>query len=230
MLKSSNIDFVIDKSRVEGLKDLTTDVVPTHFLGILCGKPGSGKTTLLKFLLSSDKLLFKKYDFIFIVTPSKEEFKTLFLPSSNFKESLQWEWVNNKIDIINKKFPNDYINVLFIFDDVVTDINKSVTNGVFLKFIFNRRHLIKNGMISVLMTTQKYTKIPSAVRSNINFLVAFNLMKFDWKKIEEEVVYVDREVFNNVRQFIFEDKDVSNFMMYNIDTNTFYKKFDKIII
>lgn len=85
-------------------------------------------------------------------------------------------------------------------------------------------------MISLLVTTQKYNKIPTAIRSNINLLIAFNLMKFDWKKIEEEIIYIDKDVFKNVVNYIFDNEDVSNFMIYNVDKNIFYKKFDKIIL
>lgn len=85
-------------------------------------------------------------------------------------------------------------------------------------------------MISILMTTQKYIKLPTPVRSNINLLIAFNLMKFDWKKIEEEVVYLDKEIFENIRNYTFKDDNGSEFLLYNIDKNLVYKKFDKIIL
>ena len=142
MLNLSNINFKIDKSKIEGLQNLKNDIFPSHFLGIICGKPGSGKTTLLKFILKSEQLLFKQYDYIFIVTPSITEFKFLFLPKTNFNQSLEWEWVYNKINLINKMFKDTYINVLFIFDDCITDIHKSVKEGSFMKFIFNRRVFI----------------------------------------------------------------------------------------
>ena len=86
-------------------------------------------------------------------------------------------------------------------------------------------------MISVLLTTQKYVKLPTIIRSNINILIAFNLMKMDWSKIEEEIIYSDKDVFYNVLNFVFSnDDDSSNFLMYNVDKNTFYKKFDKITL
>lgn len=139
MLQQSNIHFQIDKSKPEGLQTLFNNIFPSHFLGVLCGKPGSGKTTLLKFILKSKDLLYKQFDFIFIISPSHIEFKSLFLPKNNFNNELDWEWIYNKINIINKLFKNIYTNILFIFDDVITDINKSTRDGSFLKFIFNRR-------------------------------------------------------------------------------------------
>lgn len=85
-------------------------------------------------------------------------------------------------------------------------------------------------MISILITTQKYTKLPTPVRSNINLFISFNLMKFDWKKIQDEIIFIDADTFENIHKFIFDNDDPSNFILYNIDTNEFYKKFDKILI
>lgn len=151
MLNHSNINFKIDKSKIEGIKDLKNDIFPSHFLGVLCGKPGSGKTTLLRFILKSEDLLFKKFDFIFIISPSFIEFRALFLPKTNFNKELDWEWIYIKINQINKLFNKIYTNVLFIFDDVITDINKSVREGSFMKFIFNRRVFLYNFSIYLTM-------------------------------------------------------------------------------
>ena len=70
MLQKSNIEFSIDKSRAEGVSDMGNDVFPSHFLALICGKPGSGKTSLLKFMLRESRLLFKKFDYVFIISPS----------------------------------------------------------------------------------------------------------------------------------------------------------------
>lgn len=38
MLTPSNIDFRIDRSKKEGIANLETDLFPSHFLGLICGK------------------------------------------------------------------------------------------------------------------------------------------------------------------------------------------------
>lgn len=77
----------------EGLIGLPDNfILPSHFLGVLIGKPGSGKTSLLKFLLKNESLLFKRFDFIFIITPSQIEFTDLFLPKENFNNELNFDW------------------------------------------------------------------------------------------------------------------------------------------
>ena len=139
MISKSNINFEIDKSKIEGLQNLDNDIFPSHFLSIILGKPGSGKTSLLKFILKSDKLLFKKFDYIFIISPSPSEFKYLFLPKTNITDILNWNWIFNKINYINKYHKNEYINVLFIFDDMISDLKIVERDLQFSRFIFNRR-------------------------------------------------------------------------------------------
>ena len=57
-------------------------------------------------------------------------------------DNLDFEWINNKIKpFINT---NEYINILFIFDDVIVDIYKNRKCDDILKFVFNRRVKIKN--------------------------------------------------------------------------------------
>jgi hypothetical protein len=38
MITDSEIKFNIDKSKIEGIKDMKTDIIPSHFLGLVCGK------------------------------------------------------------------------------------------------------------------------------------------------------------------------------------------------
>ena len=133
------IDFVIDKSKPEGIYDLKTQIFSPHFLTMICGKPGSGKTTLLKFILKNENLLFKKFDFVYILTPSPTEFKSLLLPDSNLTNTLNWDWVNQKIALINSKFPNTYTNTLFIFDDLVAQLKGKCSEESLLTLICNRR-------------------------------------------------------------------------------------------
>lgn len=67
-------------------------------------------------MLKTPKLLYKKYDEILILSPSSDEFKDLFLPSSNLCSSLDWDFIQNKIKYINEKLSNRYTNLLIIFD------------------------------------------------------------------------------------------------------------------
>jgi hypothetical protein len=43
MLEKSNIEFVVDRSKPEGVQNMVNEIFPPNFLTLICGKPGSGK-------------------------------------------------------------------------------------------------------------------------------------------------------------------------------------------
>lgn len=171
--------------------------------------------------------LLSLYLFLFTIKPSRKEFKNLFLPEENFYDELDYLWIQQKIDYVNTKYTNEYINVLFILDDVIAKLHKNPRCKEIMTFIFNRRHLLNNGMISILITTQKYRMAPTVIRSNIVFLISFKLNKIDNKIIKDELIYSDVN-FDHILNFVFSDEDKDNFLIYRLDNDHFYKKFDKI--
>ena len=120
---------------------------------LICGKPVSVITTLLKFLLAHNDLTYKKFDFIFIVSPSFIEYDQLFLPANYFIKELKFDWIAKKICMF--KNTEKYVNLLFILDDVIADSFKNRQCKEIMNSIFNRRHLLKNWMIRIILTSQK---------------------------------------------------------------------------
>lgn len=225
----SNIKFSINLYKNEGLQSLKTDIFPPHYLMGICGKPGSGKTSLLKFILKSDKFFFKQFDYVFIISPSFCEYECLFLPPENFCKSLNWKWIQKKIDEI-KRNP-EYINTLFIFDDIISDLYNSRFSKEIMDFIFNRRHLLKNGMISIILTSQKYTRIPTEIRSCINIFISFKLNNLCFKRLYEDLIFEDKDKYDLVLEEIFgKQEEKQSFMIYRLCNNTFYRNFDKIML
>lgn len=252
MLQKSNIEFTIDKSKIEGVKDMNNEIFPSHFLTVICGKPGSGKTTLLKFILMNSNLLFKKYDYVFILSPSWREYTCLFLPEKNFTDKLDFDWIANKLTELDKTI--EYTNVLFIFDDLISELYKNSKSKEIMDFIFNRRHILKNGMISIIITSQKYKIIPPIIRSNITVFIFFKLNNIDVKHVKEELIFnpddfasVLKLVFspssnnglNNGNNKLNEDSeinkmstkdDTTTFLVYRIDNDVYFKNFNKILL
>jgi hypothetical protein len=226
-MKSDNISFNICKKK-EGILDINEKIFPNHFLGCICGKPGSGKTSLLKFLLKCDNLLYKKFDFIFILSPSYLEYQDIFLPKENYIDDLDYEWINSKIKYINNKYKNYYINVLFIIDDMISSLYKNRYSKELLCFIFNRRHLLKKGMISIILTSQKYSLIPTSIRSNINLLFMFRLNNIDIYNIKKDIIF-DINLFDKALYETFynnNNNNNNNFLYIRLDNNTYFKNFD----
>jgi ABC-type Mn2+/Zn2+ transport system ATPase subunit len=86
----NKIEFKIDRSRIEGVQNMDNEFFPGHFLALICGWPGSGKTSLLKFMLKHPKILYEKFDEIWILSPSVDEWGGLFLPKENLCNELSW--------------------------------------------------------------------------------------------------------------------------------------------
>lgn len=228
-ITKSGIEFKVENSGIEGIKDLETDIFPRHFFGMIIGKPGSGKTSLIKFILQNHKLFYKKFDYVFITTRTPRQFKGLFLPEANFINELNWEWIKNILK--NHNDSKKYINILFLFDDVVSDIYTNKNQKEIIDFFFNRRHLLSNGMVSIIVTTQKYRTIPNTLRVTCNFIVIFKLARPELKAVKEEVIF-DVPEFNKSYKLIFKrDKDIDSkhkFLVYNIDSDSYFFNFDKI--
>lgn len=227
-VEKSKIKFTYNYGKQEGVLDMNKTYFPNHFLMIIVGKPGSGKTSLMKFLLTSKDLLYKKFDYVFIISPSFLEYDSLFLPPGNFTNELDFVWIANKI----KQYRDTpkYVNILFILDDVVADLHKNRMCKEIMNFIFNRRHLLNNGMISIIISSQKVSVIPTIVRVNTTIVITFMLSAIEFLKIKKDICF-DEDRFDRVLKIVFEDRDKEEtkpFLFYRVDNETYFKNFDKI--
>ena len=92
-----------------------------------------------------------------------------------------------------KKMPKDmrrscYLNILLIIDDMISQIKSNEFNPLLTQLIFNRRHLIINGMLSVMIVAQKFSMIPSRIRSNSNWLIMFKQNPNDLLAVYKDLV------------------------------------------
>lgn len=86
-----------------------------------------------------------------------------------------------------------YKNVLIVFDDMVGDIKKNEFNPEQLKLFLNRRHLIHNGMVSIIILSQKYSLVPSRIRSNCNWMICFRLNPKDVEFVYQDCVNMEKD-------------------------------------
>lgn len=230
------MDFKIKLYANEGLEDMKNSIFPPHFLMGIAGKPGSGKTSLLKHLLKSDIFFFKKFDYVFIISPSVQEYKSFFLPPENMSNILSLENLQNIVKNIKKKQIEknlQYSNSLIILDDCIARLDEIKNQTEILEFIYNRRHLINfdgkdKGMVSIIITTQKFNKLSTSIRSNLTCLIFFKLNPIDYKRVYEDVIYGDKEDFENITQKLNFESDFSNFIIYRVDKNKYFFNFDEI--
>lgn len=214
----SDISFKYDFSGVEGI---SSDIFPSNFTCLLIGKPGSGKTTLLRQLLLNPNLLFKKFDYVFIMSPSLEEFPFIMNDAS----------ITNKFDInwFFKSFSSIksdvHVDILLVIDDYVSQLKKNINNPLLQALFFNRRHIVKNGTISIILTSQRYMTVPIQIRSVTTVIIMFQLTRRDIEKVWSEHISISKQEFISLS--LFENK--SDFLVCNLQDNLFFLRFDKVV-
>ena len=67
----------------------------------------------------------------------------------------------------------------------------------------NRRHLLFNGTISLIFVTQKYTLIPSRIRSNANWIIVYQLNPADFEVVYKDAVVHGRNKWESLLSFVF---------------------------
>lgn len=165
---------------------------PLGFILGVVGKPGSGKTTAIRKLLTGE--LKDKFSYILICSPSSKEYEDL-IPADQMTSIFSMQWICKLINLINIAMGTKDSRVLIVLDDCIADIKENDKDPKLVGLFFNRRHLLWNGIISLIITTQKYTMVPAKFRSCFTNLIFFNLSPFDLEKIFDEniIKYTKKE-------------------------------------
>ena len=194
-----------------------------NFFMLVCGRPGSGKTSLiLNLVCKRGKMFNKKFDKVFVFSPS-----LMTMNDEPFGE-LPEEQVHTDLTIDNFQTAIDSIantgeKILFILDDVVNDMKKSMAIQTLLsKALMNRRHLAgAGGSTSFIITTQVYNKIPAPIRKTASHIILYHTRnKKEIETIYDELIVLPKEDFYEILKYCFDKRH--NFIY--IDINKSYDK------
>ena len=230
-------------SKVDFVCDLIDDTIPkplfqnyNHFL-ILAAPPKAGKSTwIMNCLCKKGKVYNKKFDKIYIVSPSLKTAKDdpfECLPPEQIENELTVDFLERFVDDVSESGER----VLLLLDDVVNDIrkNKGVDKAL-AKILYNRRHITADGGdaangISVWLTSQAYNRIPLMLRKVANGLIAFKLKNVQEIQsiYDEYVVGLTKEQFFEILKYVY--KDAFDFLFINMDDpwdQMYHRNFSKL--
>jgi len=181
-----------------------------NFFMLICGRPGSGKTTLILNLISKrGKLYNKKFDKIYVFSPSLTTMKEDpfgELPPEQVHQELTEENLEEALASIRDSGEK----VLFILDDVVNDMKRSAgVQRVLSKMLMNRRHLAgSGGSTSFIITTQVYNKIPAPIRKTASHIIVFHTRnKKELDTIFDELIIIPQKEFYEILKYCFSHKN-----------------------
>lgn len=145
---------------------------------LIIGRSGSGKSTVCNHMVSDPNFYGKFFQYVILFSPTGEHddlVKHLKLP----KKNIITEPTPEKLDeIISKqdsliktkgiKWVGENSRVLLIFDDIVSH-KQFLNSPAMLKLATMGRH----SLISSIINTQSYTKVPRAIRLQANAIILF---------------------------------------------------------
>lgn len=149
---------------------------PSMLLNV--GRSGSGKSTVVNYLMANKNFIGNFYDQVWLFSPTAEVddlTKLLKIPKKRQiirpTESILMKILDDQEKLIKSKGIKHVAKknkVLIIFDDIISN-PKFLKSDAMLKLAAMGRHFL----ISSIINTQSYTKIPRAIRLQANGIVLF---------------------------------------------------------
>jgi GTPase SAR1 family protein len=181
VIKNDRIKLKLIKQSIDDLDpdlEKIEEPLPKKSMAMyIVGCPGSGKTSLLLSLLLSKTAYLKKFDKVYLMSGSLQTLPPELLSNLPPDQTFDEFDIEKVYEIIKEERDSALNNnILFIFDDVVKDIQERSFN----KLILNRRHIIQNAKnpkvksgTSIWLTSQTYNLLNLKIRKNINTIILF---------------------------------------------------------
>lgn len=180
----------------------------------LFGKRCSGKSRLLRYLVDTEKDIFKKI-FVFCPTETVNNFYSSLVPKECIFDSYNNEWMMKLIQKMTDLKTNDNNNnhnVLVILDDCISDTNFHQCPS--LNILCTRgRHI----NISVIITTQYIYAIPPLMRNNLDFIYCGQMNKRSVDLMADEFLLGNIEKNDFIKLLNKSTKDY-NFFVINCNS------------
>lgn len=198
---------------------------------IINGRRGCGKSTLILSVLKSKLAYKKRFDNIYLVSPTARTDKKFaklvdeLEQDGKFHEQMSEELIENILtEMKQDNEENDKKHKhLLILDDCVLDI-PTRKQSIFNKMIITSRHLC----CSIVIISQKYNALPTIIRANADLISFFPSLNSHETKTLQEDINIDKDLFYHIYDECSSGKN--DFLHINLLSNppVFYNKFDRI--
>jgi len=198
---------------------------------VINGRRGSGKSSLVLNLLNSKLAFRKRFENIFLISPTAESDKKFSKLVKELKEDDKFydalnesniEEIINFVKADNEENNKKHLHCL-ILDDVVLDLPKS-KSSLINRIVITSRHL----NITIVVVTQKYNAIPTIIRSNMDLCSFFPSLNNHEIKTFQDDLNIDKDIFNAVYEYCCDE--TNSFMHVNLlgARPKFYRKFELV--
>jgi hypothetical protein len=196
--------------------DWKHDLLPRPPFRICVVAPSNtGKSVLTSYFIGSDEMpykdFFKSNVFIFSPTFKLGSMDIPAVKKANIFDSFEPETVDEIVKEQEDLFSRfkKQMHLLFILDDVVSDLNQRKKDAL-KKLFFHGRHV----KISVILLSQQYKAIPKAIRMNASALIIMLLnSSAERKSVSEEQPFQETK-FLGIVDDALEDRQYS-FLVVN---------------
>lgn len=197
---------------------------------IFIGGMGGGKTTLALNFITNSSFYKKCFHHIYVFMPensrnSLKDNPLEELPEDQFYDELN---VDNIEDVYNRVQENsknkEYSFILY--DDVQDAMKKNEVVLKLQKLIIRQRHL---KLVNFILL-QNYYALNNQIREVANHFIFFRLGKKQLEKIREEVVKLDKKVFYDIIDEVFEKEPDKRTWLFFSKNNKIFNEFDEIIV
>jgi len=204
-----------------------TQHLNAHTFNAFIGRPKSGKSSLIQGLFRSKECLNRVYHDIYLFQPPSSRGsmkKDVFakLSGDKYYPELTAENLQAVIDKIEPNGENGE-NACIVLDDMGAYLKDNSVQQLLKQIIYNRRHL----RVSIYILAQTYMSIPRDLRKLVSNYIIFRVSKQELHAIFDEVVEGKKGWEDQVSKFVFDRP--FNFLFVNVDSQSLFKNWDKII-
>ena len=233
-------DIFKDLKPVKEKMDIYINGIPSNvsnrngMISVYTGSGGSGKSSLLLNMFRDTKLYKKKFDNIFLFTPSASFLSVEKHPFLKHDKIYHELTISHLMDIEKKlidiKESGDLEYSLVIIDDFASTLKSKDIEKILNKLLIKARHLC----CGFIFTLQTFLYMPRQLRKQITFITIFKpKTKTEWDTITDELLqmekmdglkifnYVFNEPYSHLDIDLVENKLYKNGNLLNIiDTNS----------